>query len=149
MDPSTLTAAAVALLVPYAKKAAESFAGEVGKAVFEKTTALWDWIKSRFTKGEPSSDVFQRFEKAPEKYQPYLEDLLTEQLATDSAFSSELDRRIREIKAMAPTLKVVQEMEKAEKVTGARIKELTRGNVEVNQKIKDAKDVTGADIEKM
>jgi hypothetical protein len=149
MEPATIAAAAVALLVPYATKAAESFAGEVGKAVFQKTTSLWSWIKAKFTKDDPGSDVLQRFEKAPEKYQGYLEDVLNERLSKDTGFSEELGRLIHEIKNMAPNLNIVQEMEKAEKVTGARIRELKRGSANITQKIKDAKNVTGADIDSM
>jgi hypothetical protein len=149
MEPATIAAGAVALLVPYVQKAAESFAGKVGEAVYAKTTSLLNWLKTKFSKDEEGKGVIRRFEESPEKYQPFLEDVLRERLSKDSSFSEELIGLIQEIKTMAPTLNVVQQMEKAEEVTGARIGEMTRGTANVKQEIKDAKKITGAHIDKM
>src|SRR5438309_1809452 len=52
MDPATIGASVVALLVPYLKKAAEEFAGEAGKGaatfVKEKAQALWHRLRAGF-----------------------------------------------------------------------------------------------------
>ena len=149
MDPHTIVAAAIALLVPYAKKAAEAFAGEAGKTVYEKTKSLLGWISGKLVGDPVATDVVRRFESEPEKYEPLFQDILVERVANDSEFARELMAFIEQIKKMAPQVQVVQQMEKAENIVGARIKEMTRGTVSVQQDIKHATDVTGLKIDKM
>ncbi|HTG45092.1 MAG TPA: hypothetical protein VK633_11235 [Verrucomicrobiae bacterium] len=147
MDPAILTASVVAALIPYAQKAAEEFAGEIGKAVFEKTKSLMGWIKSKLANDLPASDVIKRFEDHPEKYAPFLEDVLREHLEAEPGLADELGRLVEDIKKTGPTVKVVLTMKKAEEVVGLRVKKLKRGRADVNLDIEEGKKITGADIE--
>ena len=147
MEPTIIAASVVTLLGPYLKKSLEEFAGEAGKKAFDKAGQLFSWIKGKVT-GETATTL-TRFEKDPDRYQPFLQDVLAEQLAQDSAFRDELAARLEAIKAEAPTVEVVIKMKEAEKVTGVRIKNLTRGTVRAALDIEKGKDITGADIDNM
>ena len=78
-----------------------------------------------------------------------MEDVLSEQLAQDAAFRDELAAKLENIKAEAPTVEVVIRMKEAEKVTGIRIKNMTRGTAKATLDIEKGKDITGAEIDNM
>ena len=147
MEPTIIAASVVTLLSPYLKKTVEEFAGEAGKKAFDKAGQLFSWIKSKVT-GEAATTL-TRFEKDPDRYQPFLEDVLSEQLAQDAAFRDELAAKLENIKAEAPTVEVVIRMKEAEKVTGIRIKNMTRGTAKATLDIEKGKDITGAEIDNM
>jgi hypothetical protein len=148
MEPAVLTAGAIAVLVPYVKKAAEEFAGEVGKSVFEKTKALWSWVKGKFT-APVEAEVVKRFEEDPERYRPFLEDLLVSRLEKSPELTSEFAHLIQEIKAAGPAVNIVINMNKAEEVLGLRLKQMTKGKVDVRLNIGEGKKITGAEIDQI
>ena len=147
MDPATIAAGVVVLLSPYVKKSVEAFAGEAGKLVFKKTEELFTWIKSKFT-GEAASTL-GRFEKDPERYAPFLEDILAEHLQRDPKLLADLAGIMEEIKKEAPTLNVVIKMKEAENVTAVRIKNMSRGTANASVDIEKGKNIVGAEVDNM
>jgi hypothetical protein len=149
MDPTILAASVVAALTPYAKKATEEFAGEIGKAVFEKTKSLMGWIKAKFAHDPSMVDVVKRFEDDPDKYSPFLQDVLQERLQAEPSMADELGRLVEEIKKTGPTVGVVVKMKKAEDVVGLRVKTMKRGKADVNIDIEEGKNIRGAEIDEL
>lgn len=116
MGPEIIASSVVALLCPYLKKSAEEFAGEAGKKAFAKAGELFTWMKSKLT-GEAATTL-TRFEKDPDRYQPFFEDVLAEQLERNPALREEVAAMVEKIKSEAPTVNVVIKMKEAENVTG-------------------------------
>jgi hypothetical protein len=141
MEPVTIAAATIALLSPYTKKSAEAFAGEAGKAIYAKTTDLVAWIKKKLT--PEGTSTFSRFEKDPDRYAPFLEDVLKEQLEKDPEFTKELEKITSAIKAAGPSVSVVIKMKEAEDVTGIRLREHKHGHASANIEIEKGKKVVG------
>lgn len=82
----------------------------------------------------------------PERYQPVLEDILNEKLAQDKDFADELAHLLKE---MGPTLEIVQKMKEAEDVTGLEAEDMSRSKAKVRQDIEKAEKVTGAKIDRI
>ena len=141
-----LAATVIGLVAPYLVKGAEEFAKSAGKEAFDVVKALatrlgaW-WI------GEPvAAAAVENLAKDPARYGKLLTDLLATDLAKDANFAVELRKLVD---ALGPSVDVVQKMEIAHGVTGARIGEMVEGKVRVNQDIKNARNVTGVEIDKL
>ncbi len=84
MDPATLAATAVSILLPYVGKGAEAFAQGVGKSV-------WERIQSVFT-SERDKNELENFRTEPEIYEGVLLKRLEEKLRQDEQLAQELHR---------------------------------------------------------
>ena len=147
MDPAaiaTLTSSVLSVITPYVTKGADEFAKLVGEAAFAKAKTLFAALKQRFSPDKEAADTLARFEEKPQRYQPVLEDILSEKLAKDPEFAAELDRHIQ---GMGPVLEVVQRMKQAEGVVGIQANRMAGGNARVTQEIDTAKQVTGMKID--
>jgi hypothetical protein len=160
MDPATIAASVVALLVPYLKKATEEFAGEAGKfageagkgaALFvqEKAKALCERLRSKFASDTPAVETFNRFASDPDAHKGEMETQLASKLIDDKPLQDELAAALAEVKRAAPQIRVVQKMKEAEAVVGLRAKRMTRGTAEVTQEIEKAKNTTGIEFDEI
>jgi hypothetical protein len=151
MDSFTLILAstAVAALIPYIKKGAEEFAGELGKAAAEKVKGLLGALKRRLSGDKEAAPVLENFEQKPDRYNSALTDILKEKLDQDQGFVQELERTLREIKEASPVLNVYLKMAEGKRVTGAEIDEILKGNVKVDMDIQKGEDVTGAKVKRI
>jgi hypothetical protein len=149
MDPVTIAAAVGALFAPYFKKAAEAFAGEAGKYVYGKVTDMWEKLRARVAGDPQAAAALDRFERDPDGARPELEALVEKQAAADTALRDELAEAVAEIKRQAPNVKVVQRMTEAEELVGVKARRLARGNVDVIQEVDKAKKVTGAEFDEI
>ena len=147
MDSITLLSTSVmGVLMFLAKKGAGEFAGEAGKATFDKARNLLATLKARWTGDKEATANLSRFEENPERYRPLLEDILKEKLYKDRDLADELTQILRE---MGPTLEVIQKMKEAKQVTGLQVKEMTGGRAKVKQEIEKGEDVTGVKINRL
>lgn len=147
MDPAaiaTLTGSVLSVITPYVIKGADEFAKLVGEAAFEKAKALFAALKHKLSPDKEATETLARFEEKPQRYQPVLQDILSEKLAQDPEFAAELDRHI---KGMGPVLEVVQRMKEAEGVVGIQANRMAGGTARVTQEIDTAKQVTGMKID--
>jgi hypothetical protein len=138
-----IAANVISLLVPYVKKAMEEFSGEAGKAVFKTVGSLFTKVKTFFTGDSAATDTFDRFEKDPEKYKPFLEDVIKEKMEEDPSFKESISDLLEQIKKEGATLKIVQKMQKGENVTGVDAGEIGNANIDVQQEIVEGKMITG------
>ncbi|TKK70363.1 hypothetical protein FC093_06345 [Ilyomonas limi] len=143
MNFTLIAANLVTLLVPFAKKAMEEFSGEAGKAVFNKISSVFSKVKSFFSHDAVASDTLARFENEPDKYKPFLEDVLKEQLAKNPDFGKEISHLLKEIENDGPQLKIVQKMQKGDNVMGVEAEEIGKAGISVDQDIAEGKNVTG------
>lgn len=147
MDPATiatLTGSVLSVITPYVAKGADEFAKLVGEAAFAKAKALFAALKQKFSPDREAADTLARFEEKPQRYQPVLEDILSEKLAKDPEFAAEVERHIKE---MGPVLEVVQRMKEADGVVGIQANRMASGTARVTQEIDMAKQVTGMKID--
>jgi hypothetical protein len=153
MDPATIAASLVALLAPYLKKAAEEFAGEVGKGaasfVQEKAKALWQRLRGSFSGDGSAAELLDRFADDPDAHKDEVEAQVAGKLARDKPLQDELAAGLAEIKRVAPQIRVVQRMKEAEAVVGLKAKRMVRGAAEVTQEIDKAKGTTGVEIDEI
>src|SRR5260370_15840317 len=114
MDPATiatLTGSVLSVITPYVVKGADEFAKLVGEAAFAKAKGLFAALKHKLSADPEAADTLAHFEEKPPRYQPALQDILSENLAKDPEFAAELEQHI---KGMGPVLEVVQRMKEAE-----------------------------------
>ena len=153
MDPMTVAASVTALLAPYLQKAVEEFAGEVGKSaatfVQQKAGAIWRRLRSAFAGDAPAAEVLNKFEADPAAHKDTIEVQIAEKLKQDEPLMRELAAAIAEIKQAAPTIRVVQKMEEAETVVGAKARRMKQGTLDVDQQIKKGKNVTGVELDEI
>lgn len=149
MDPTAIAASAVTLLVPLIKKAAQEFAGAAGKSAFEKAKGLFARLKNAFSKDPAAADTIARFEKEPERYEPFMQDIIRDKMMQDPKLANEITQLLEQIKREAPTIHVVQKMKKAEEMIGVKAKEISRGDITVEQEADEAMSVTGVKSEKI
>jgi hypothetical protein len=146
MEPlSTLAATAVTVLVPYLAKGAEEFVKAAGKDAYEKARNLVASLRARWAGNSEALETLTRVAEKPGRYEPVLRDILEEELK-DPSFAAELSRQLD---ALGPHLRVIQELDEAKNVTGIEVEEFTRGNAQVEQKIKKGESVTSAKIKKL
>lgn len=135
-----LTATIISIVSPYLAKGAEEFAKSAGKTAFDGAKAVVGRL-SEWWKGDPIAEAAATtFKTDPEHYANLLGMQLDRQLAQDETLAADLRALVNQL---GPNVEVIQEMDVAENVTGADIGRLLEGNVRVQQKIKEAKSVTG------
>lgn len=148
MDPVTagLATSVVTVLATSVSMGAQEFAKSAGKEAYEKVKAMFAAIRVRWSGDEEATGVLRRFEQDPERYAPFLEDVLRETLAEDEELAAVLATSLDE---MGPSLQVVQRMEEGRRVTGLEADEMTGGKATVRQDIGVGEDVTGARIRRV
>ncbi len=146
IDPNTamLAGTVISLLHPYAQKGAEEFAKAAGKAAFEGVQKLVDALRQRFGGDKEAEETLKQFEDKPDRYRAALEDILREKLAQDHGFEAQLRGLLSD---MGPTITVIQDLEKAGKVTGLKAKGIHSGTVSVEQHAKQVDDLTGVELD--
>jgi hypothetical protein len=149
MDPLTIAAGAVALLSPVVKKAMEEFAGDAGKAIWEKAKGLFARLR-RSLAGEPAAEeALGKFERDPEGGKADLQARLKERFERDEALRKEVEEVLKDIKRTGPDVRVVQRVKEAEDVVGIEAKRMSRGSAEVEQEMDRARGVTGAKFDEI
>jgi hypothetical protein len=102
MEPVTLAAVAVGLLIGFFKKAGETVADQAGEAVGQATAGavgrLYQRLRARFADDEYDSAVLRGIEERPdsEARRRSLEGTLAERLQEDPEFAAELQRLVDE-----------------------------------------------------
>jgi hypothetical protein len=142
MDPVTanLATSVMTVLIPYAAKGAEEFAKSVGKDAYEKAKSLLSILKTRWAGDKEAMDTLTRFKEKPERYQTVLEDILVEKVAQDKELAKEL---FNQLNNMGPELEIIQKMKEARRVRGLEVEEMNKGRARVYQDIERSEDLGG------
>lgn len=142
------------VLVPILMGALLKVAGKVGEGALEAVeeatqkgaAGLFAKIKNWWSSDDRASEDLERFIVEPDVYTPVVESRLASKLSADPQMQRELATLVE---GMGPEVNVLQDIAEAEGITGARIRELLRGTVNVEQRIKSGKDVVGVDIDRL
>jgi hypothetical protein len=142
------------LLIPILMGALLRAAGRAGDGVLdavqdqarETATGVFARIRSWWSSDPAASRDLESFQSEPEIYSPVIEARLVRKLTEDLPIRAELEHMIT---GLGPQVEVFQRIATAHGITGAKIDEMTSGNVHVRQDISDANDVTGVDIRKL
>ena len=143
---SVLVAATVALVTPYLVKGAEGFSEAAGKDAYEAVKALVGRLSAWWADKPAAKAAAEDMKRDPEENASILAGALERGIARDPQFESELRELVEKAN---PHLEVIQKIEIADGVTGAKIDDFLNGKVVVRQEIGDAKNVVGADIKRM
>jgi hypothetical protein len=147
MEPvTTLAATAIGVLTPYVAKGAEEFIKAAGKDVYEKAKQLFAYVKGKLSGNEEASATISLYERNPARHGEALKGILAEELEKDKEFKDEVSRQLEEL---GPYIHVIQKMEKGEGVKGVDAEEIEEGRINVEQDIKEAKDVTGVSAKRI
>ena len=99
-----------------------------------------------WSRDKVASDELERFQDEPDMYRPVVEARLVKKLTAEPDMQREFEALIT---GMGPQVEVFQKIAQANGVTGARIEELVRGHVHVEQQMDTAENVTGAEIKRL
>ena len=105
MEPLSLAAAAVALLVPYLQQASGVLAYRTGEAVADaalpKVKALYERVRSKLSPGSYQGALLDGLQEAPEDVgrQEIFKAELAKAISQDSEFTAELERLVSEAQA--------------------------------------------------
>jgi hypothetical protein len=146
MDPVSIAAGLGALLAPYLKKAGEEFAGEAGKYVQEKAKGLWEKLRKKLEGDPPATQAMDDFEADPDGARGKFEAQVEKKAKEDSALGDELAQELAEIKRRAPYVRVVIQVDEAEKLTGVKAQRLKSGTVDAKIEGGKVGEATGADL---
>jgi hypothetical protein len=140
----TLAASVIALVTPYLVKGAEEFAKEAGGAAFETVKALADRLRSWWGGDPVAAAAGENLAKEPEEYASLLAQRLTTALAKDKDLAADLTKLTSSV---GPYAEIVQNIQVARGVTGAKIKSLVEGRLKIVQTIDKAVNTTGLDAD--
>ncbi len=135
-------------LIPYASKAAENAAKRFGDDAYEKAKALYQRLRLKIASDETAQRELDRFIEDPGGDAQLLKQVLRALLAEDPELFRELQAWLATNDA--PEVRILQDVYKADIVTGIIAKSLGKGaRLEVKEKVQEAKRVTGAVIGKI
>jgi hypothetical protein len=149
VDPITIAAGVVALLTPFVSKAADAFASEAGKAVWSKTSALFDLLKSKLSGDQAAAATLDRFDRNPQGSADEFQSVLVKRLEGDQQLRDELLSLLDEIKRSGPNVRVVQRVKEAQELVGLKARRVRRGSIEVTQDAERVNKATGAEIDEI
>jgi hypothetical protein len=89
-----------------------------------------------------ASDALTYLTQKPDRYQPILEEILTEKLE-DRELASLLSRLVQE---MRPQLEVIEKMKVGKQIIGIEAEQMTGGTAKAQQELEQGENVTGAKI---
>lgn len=139
----TLAAAAIGLAAPYLAKGAEAFASATGGAAFDAVKALVARLHRWWSSDPVATAAAESFATNPEENSK----LLGRKLSTDLAGNADLAADLRAlVDNVGPYVEIVQNIEIARNVTGAKIKAMVEGTIRVEQTMKSADNITGVEI---
>jgi hypothetical protein len=146
MEVAELSKQVVAVLVSYLSIGAVEFAKTAGDIALAQGRKLLGVLKDRWTKDTEVSGELQHFEEKPQRYQGVIEDILNEKLTADP----ELAKMLSDIlESMGPSLKIVQNIKEAKLVLGVETETFESGDVDVEQTVDKADEVTGGKFKKI
>jgi hypothetical protein len=133
-------------LIQVAGKISDGALDAVGEAAKDTASTVFGKIKNWWSGDATASDDLQKFAAEPDIYQPVLEKRLVKKLTEDPAMQAELETLFANA---GPQVDVFQSISKAHGVTGAKVKHMLSGRLNVGQVINDASDVTGVEIDEL
>lgn len=138
MDPLVVTV--IGIVSPYLAKGAEEFAKLAGETAFKGTKALVTRLSTWWAAEPVAAAAVQHYAADPKRYGKVLAAQLGHDLERDPSFAEELRQLVN---GLGPRVDVIQQMEVAENVTGADVRDLVSGSLRIEQHIDNARNVTG------
>lgn len=145
MDPVLMVLAgkALQLVAPYLAKGGGKVAEVLGEEIGTQVKGLLGRIRARFRREPAHTDVLDRYAADPAANEGALQATLAREMETDPAFRAEVER---DVNRFGPVLSVVQRIREGKEVTGAEIDAMKKGLVQVHQEMDRGENVTGARI---
>jgi hypothetical protein len=140
----TLAASVISLVTPYLVKGAEEFAKETGVAAFETVKALAERLRKWWSGDPVAAAAGENLAKEPEEYASLLGQRLNVALAKDKDLAADLTKLMS---SASPYAEIVQNIQIAHGVTGAKIKSLVAGHLRIVQTMGEAVNVTGLEVD--
>lgn len=132
-------------LLQVAARTGEGVLGAVEDASKDAANLIFARIKEWWSSDNAASSDLERFNSEPGVYQNVIEARLVRKLAASPEMQLQLGDMLSR---SGPQIAVFQSIANARGVTGARVEEMTRGVLNVDQRIVEATDVTGVEIKR-
>ena len=136
----------VGALLRVAGKVADGVLSTVEEQSKQAANGVVAKLRAWWSRDKVASDELKRFQAEPDMYRPVIEARLVKKLTAEPEMLREFEAVIT---GMGPQVEVFQKIAKANGVTGARIEELIRGDVHIEQQMDTAENVTGAEIKRL
>lgn len=127
-------------------KISEGALDAVGDAAKDTASTVFGKIKTWWSGDATASDDLQKFAAEPDVYQPVVEKRLAKKLTEDPAMQAELETLFENA---GPHVEVFQSISNAHGITGAKVKHMLSGLLNVRQVIDDASEVTAVEIDEL
>lgn len=146
MDPVTIATTALAVLTPYLAKGGETLASELSKQGLAKGEAVLQALWARW-RGKPQAEArLASFVADPAAGRDAMSAALAVEATADPDFAAALDAML---KGGPADVFIEQAVGKAGEITGAQIREMLSGRVQVRQTVEEATKVVGVAIDRL
>lgn len=145
MDPISIATAVIAALSPYLVKAGEEVAGELGKKALSRGEAILMALWKRWEKKPAMKARLASYQADPAANRDALLVTLSNEIENEPEFASMLDGLLH---TGQPEAYVQQIAQKGGELTGARIREMLSGSVNVHQTLIDGGKAVGIEVER-
>lgn len=145
MDPTAIATAVLGALGPYLVKAGEEAAGELGKKALAKGEAILMALWTRWQNKPAMTARLASYQADPVANRDALLVTLSNEIENEPDFASTLDGLLH---TEEPEAYVQQVARKGGELTGAKIRELLSGSVNVHQTLVDGGKAIGIEIER-
>jgi hypothetical protein len=143
MDPISLAAAVVAALTPYAAKSGEAVAAELGKQALASGERLLKALWTRW-RGNPDREArLKAFVEGAERGSDELKLALVADMASHPDFADALSALMAN---EVPEVRVEQVAQDVDKMTGAEVAGMIRGDIRIKQHGERVKELTGLKV---
>jgi hypothetical protein len=127
-------------------KVGDGVLGAVEETAKDAATSLFAKVKAWFSADDAAADDLRKFEAEPDIYTPVIEARLVKKLTAEPAMQAEFAALLDDL---GPQVEVFQTIAEAHGITGAKVDEIIRGRVHVDQRVDNASDVVGVEIKRM
>jgi hypothetical protein len=145
MDPTAIATAVIAALSPYLVKAGEEVAGDLGKNALAKGEAILMALWKRWEKKPAMQARLASYQADPAANRNALLVTLSNEIENEPDFASTLDGLLHTEQAEAYIRQVAQ---KGGELTGAKIREMLSGSINVHQTLADGGKAVGIEVER-
>lgn len=133
-------------LIQVAGKIGEGALGAVEDAAKDAASGIFNKIKTWWSGDDNASADLTKFAAEPDIYEPVIEARLIRKLTEDPRMQADLSALLENA---GPHVEVFQSVAAANGITGAKVGQMLRGRIRVQQSIQNSSEVTGADITRL
>jgi hypothetical protein len=127
-------------------RVAEGALGAVEGATKDGAAAVFGKLKAWWSADRSAAEDLEKFAAEPDIYQPVVEARLVKKLEAEPDMQAEFATMMEQA---GPQVEVFQKLAEAKGITGARVAKMVSGRLNVKQEIEHGKNIVGVDIDQL